>query len=188
MKTRSVALTGLLIALALILSYLESLVPLSFAVPGIKMGLPNIVVVFALYRLGWKRAALVSLLRVLLVSVLFGSVLSLAYSVAGAALSLLVMLGLKQSGRFGCTGVSVAGAVAHNLGQCLVAAFLLQNARILYYMAVLLISGTLAGIVIGAVTGKGWSAMLTNSNFLLLAGVLSLLSAYFDFMNSTGKK
>ena len=149
MKAKNIALTGLLIALALVLSYLESLVPLSFAVPGIKMGLPNIVVVFALYRLGWKRAALVSLLRVLLVSVLFGSVLSLAYSAAGAALSLLVMLGLKRSGRFGCTGVSVAGAVAHNAAQVVVAALVVETGTLLYYLPALCVSGTAAGVCIG---------------------------------------
>ncbi len=85
MKTKSVALTGLLIALALVLSYLESLVPLSFAIPGIKLGLPNLVIVFALYRLRPTVAAAISLLRVLLVALLFGSALSLAYSAAGAS-------------------------------------------------------------------------------------------------------
>ena len=152
MKAKSVALYGLLIALALVLSYLESLVPLSFAVPGIKMGLPNIVVVFALYRLRWRDAAVISLVRVLLVSVLFGNVFSLAYSAAGAALSLLVMLGMKATGKFSETGVSVAGAVAHNAGQILVAIFVLETGRLVYYLPVLCISGTVAGICIGLVS------------------------------------
>ena len=149
MKTKQIALTGLLIALALVLSYLESLVPLSFAVPGIKLGLPNLVIVFALYRLRPSAAAAISLLRVLLVSLLFGSVLSLAYSAAGAALSLAVMLLLKRSGRFGCTGVSVAGAVSHNLGQILTAAALLETASLAWYFPVLCLSGTVAGVCIG---------------------------------------
>ena len=152
MKAGKVALYGLLIALALVLSYLESLVPLSFAVPGIKMGLPNIVVVFALYRLRWRDAAVISLVRVLLVSVLFGNVFSLAYSAAGAALSLLVMLGMKATGKFSETGVSVAGAVAHNAGQILVAVFVLETGRLVYYLPVLCISGTVAGICIGLVS------------------------------------
>ena len=152
MKAKSVALYGLLIALALVLSYLESLVPLSFAVPGIKMGLPNIVVVFALYRLRWRDAAVISLVRVLLVSVLFGNVFSLAYSAPGAALSLLVMLGMKATGKFSETGVSVAGAVAHNAGQILVAIFVLETGRLVYYLPVLCISGTVAGICIGLVS------------------------------------
>ena len=149
MKTKQVALTGLLIALALILSYLESLVPLSFAIPGIKLGLPNLVIVFALYRLKPSVAAAISLLRVALVAVLFGSVLSLAYSAAGAVLSFAVMLLLRRSGRFGCTGVSVAGAVAHNLGQIAAAALLLETASLAWYFPILCLSGTVAGVVIG---------------------------------------
>ncbi|MGN1002718.1 MAG: Gx transporter family protein [Oscillospiraceae bacterium] len=149
MKARKVALYGVLIALALVLSYLESLVPLSFAVPGIKMGLPNIVIVYALYALGFKDAALISLLRVLLVSILFGNVMSLAYSLAGAVLSLLVMLLLVKSGKFGTTGVSVAGAVAHNAGQILMAMLLLETAQISFYLPVLCVSGTVAGICVG---------------------------------------
>ena len=149
MKTKKVALTGLLIALALILSYLESLVPMSFAVPGIKLGLPNLVVVFALYRLRPSVAAAISLIRVALVAILFGSVLSLAYSAAGAVCSFLVMLLLKKTGRFGCTGVSVAGAVTHNLAQIAAAAVLLQTGALAWYLPVLVLTGTLAGVCIG---------------------------------------
>ena len=152
MKAKNVALYGLLIALALVLSYLQSLVPLSFAVPGIKMGLPNIVVVFALYRLRARDAAVISLVRVLLVSVLFGNVFSLAYSAAGGVLSLLVMMLLKSTGKFSETGVSVAGAVAHNAGQILVAMFVLETGRLVYYLPVLCISGTVAGVCIGLVS------------------------------------
>jgi len=149
MKGNRIALLGLLTALALVLSYLESLVPVSLAVPGVKMGLPNVAVVFALYRLDGKKAAVVSLLRVLLVSVLFGSVLSLAYSAAGAVCSLLVMLALKSTGRFGCTGVSVAGGVAHNAAQIGVAALLLETGRLMYYLPVLCVSGVAAGVCVG---------------------------------------
>ncbi len=152
MKTKQVALTGLLIALALVLSYLESLVPLSFAIPGIKLGLPNLVIVFALYRLRPAVAAAISLLRVVLVALLFGSALSLAYSAAGAVCSFLIMLLLKRSGRFGCTGVSVAGAVAHNLAQIAAAAVLLETASLAWFLPVLCLSGTLAGICIGLVS------------------------------------
>ena len=148
-KSRTVALTGLLIALALVLSYLESLVPLSFAIPGIKLGLPNLVIVFARYRLRWPTAAAISLLRVLLVALLFGSALSLAYSAAGALLSFAVMLLLRRTGRFGCTGVSVAGAVAHNLGQIAAAALLLETSSLAWYFPVLCLSGTVAGVCIG---------------------------------------
>lgn len=147
--TKSVARTGLLIVLALALSYLESLVPLGIGVPGIKLGLANLVVIFALYRLGARDAILISLIRVLLVAILFGSVLSLAYSAAGAMLSFLVMLGLKGSGKFTCTGVSVAGAVAHNLGQMLAAVVLLETSRLVWYFPALCVSGVTAGVCIG---------------------------------------
>ena len=142
---KTVARFGLLVALALILSYLESLLPFSFGVPGIKLGLPNLVVIFALYRMGVRNAAILSLLRVALASILFGSVMSFAYSAVGAALSLLVMWGMKTSGRFGTAGVSVAGALAHNFGQILTAALLLETSRLAWYLPALCISGTAAG-------------------------------------------
>ena len=113
------------------------------------MGLPNLVVVFALYRLGWKDAGLLSLLRVLLVGMLFGNYFALAYSVAGAALSLLVMLTLKRTENFSIAAVSMAGAVAHNIGQIAVAVFVLETARLVWYLPALLISGVAAGICIG---------------------------------------
>lgn len=152
MKTRKLALCALITALALVLSYLESLVPLSFTVPGVKMGLPNLAILFALYRLGFREAALISLLRVALVSLLFGNVFSLAYSAAGAVLALAVMGLLRRSGRFGTAGVSVAGAVAHNLGQILMAMLLLETAAIAAYLPVLLLTGTVAGVAIGLVS------------------------------------
>lgn len=152
MKSKKVALYGIFIALALVLSYLESLVPLSFAVPGIKMGLPNIVIVFALYSLGFWDAAVISLIRVLLVGILFGNVMSMAYSASGALLSLLLMLLLFRSRRFGVTGVSVAGAVAHNAGQILMAMLLLETAQIFFYLPVLCVTGTAAGICVGVIS------------------------------------
>jgi heptaprenyl diphosphate synthase len=152
MRAKDLARIGLLTALALVLSYLESLVPLSFAVPGIKMGLPNIVIVFALYRFRWRDAALLSLLRVLLVSLLFGNLFSLAYSAAGAVLSLAVMTLLRRTEKFGSVGVSVAGAVAHNFGQILVAIFVLETGRLIYYLPALCVSGTVAGVCIGLVS------------------------------------
>ena len=151
-RTKKLAVAALLTALALVLSYLEALVPLSIAVPGVKLGLPNLVVIFALYRLRPRTAALISLLRVALVSLLFGSALSLAYSAAGAVFSFLVMLCLKKSSVFGCVGVSVAGAVSHNLAQILTAALLLETSRLAWYFPVLCVSGTVAGVCIGLVS------------------------------------
>ena len=151
MDAKKVARYGLLLALALVLSYAESLVPLSVAVPGVKLGLPNLVVLFALYRLGVKEAATLSLIRVVLVSTLFGNAYSLWYSLAGAALSLTVMILLKKTGLFGHLGVSVAGGVCHNLGQIAVAMLVLRSVAVAYYLPVLLISGIAAGVAIGAV-------------------------------------
>ena len=132
MKSKNVAVLGVMTALAMILSYLESLVPLSFAVPGVKMGLPNIVIMFALYRLSFKEACAVSIIRVVLISILFGNTLSLAYSAAGTLVSLAVMVILKKSGRFSVTGVSVAGGVCHNAGQIAVAVLMLGTKEIAY--------------------------------------------------------
>ena len=151
MDAKKIARYGLLVALALVLSYAESLVPLSVAVPGVKLGLPNLVVIFALYRIGTKEAAVLSVLRVVLVSAMFGNAYSLWYSLAGAVLSLAVMSALKQTKFFGCTGVSVAGGVCHNLGQIAVAMLVLRSAGVAYYLPVLVFSGTLAGVAIGAV-------------------------------------
>ena len=153
MKSSKLARYGLLIALALALSWLESLLP-PLGVPGVKLGLPNLVIVFALYRLGTCDAWCLSMIRVLLASALFGSGVSLAYSAAGAVLSLAVMGLLKKTGRFSPVGVSVAGGVAHNAGQIMVAMALLETARLAWYLPVLWISGTVAGVLIGAVAGE----------------------------------
>ncbi len=151
MRASKIARYGLLVALALALSYAESLIP-SPGVPGVKLGLPNLVVVFALYRLGTVDAWAISLIRVGLVFLLFGSGAGLAYSLAGAVLSLAVMCLLKQSGKFSETGVSVAGGVAHNAGQIIVAVFLLETTRLAWYLPVLCLSGTVAGVLIGVVS------------------------------------
>ena len=152
MKASKVAQYGLIIALALVLSYVESLLP-PLWVPGMKLGLPNLAVVFALYRLSWKDACVISLVRVVLVTLLFGNGAALAYSVAGAVLSLAVMGLLWKTGKFSQVGVSVAGGVAHNAGQILVAMALLETARLAWYLPVLWISGTVAGVLIGVVSG-----------------------------------
>ena len=149
METRKIARMGLLTALALILSYVESLIPAFVAVPGVKMGLANIVVVLALYTLGPGEAAIVSIIRVLLSSLLFGSILSLSYSAAGAVISLLSMIILMKTKIFGVTSVSVTGGVFHNLGQILVACLVLETDVLLYYLPVLILSGTITGAVIG---------------------------------------
>ena len=151
--SKRVARYALLTALAMALSWLESMVPLSMAAPGMKLGLTNIVVVFALYRMSLRDAAALSLVRVLLVSMTFGNAYSFAYSLAGAVLSLAVMAGLKRTGKFSILGVSIAGGVGHNLGQIAVAMAVLGTAQLVWYLPVLLVSGTLAGAAVGAAGG-----------------------------------
>lgn len=152
MKTSKVAQYGLLTALALVLSWVESLLP-PLGVPGVKLGLPNLAIVFALYRLGFRDACVISLVRVVLVTLLFGNGAAMLYSLAGAVLSLALMGALKRTGKFSSVGVSVAGGVAHNAGQILVAMALLETSRLAWYLPVLWISGTVAGVLIGIVSG-----------------------------------
>ena len=152
MSTRKLTVMALTTAVAMILSFVESQIPAFVAVPGVKMGLANIAVVFALYKLGWKEAVMISLVRVVLVSLLFGSIASLFYSFAGAVLSLAGMRLLKKSGKFTEIVVSVAGGVLHNIGQIAMASLILETDALRYYLPFLLISGTVAGIVIGVVS------------------------------------
>ena len=151
MKTRKIATLALAIALAMILSFVESQIPAFVAIPGVKVGLANIAVVFVLYKLGWKEAVLISLVRVFMVSVLFGTAVSLFYSVAGAVLSLTGMVLLKKTGLFSTVAVSVTGGVLHNVGQILMACLLLETNVIVYYLPFLILSGVIAGVVIGVV-------------------------------------
>lgn len=149
-RSKTVAFFGLCTALALILAYVEILLqPLFPSLPGIKMGLPNIIIVFLLYRRGAAPAMGVSLLRILLVSILFGNVMALWYSLAGAVLSLGVMILLRRLDLLSPVGVSVSGGVAHNVGQILAAMLLLDTVELGYYLVVLTVTGTLAGVLVG---------------------------------------
>ena len=150
---KNIALYGVITAIALILSYVEVLIPFSVAIPGIKIGLANIAVIFALYKLNASAAWSISGVRVVLVALLFGNVMTLAYSISGAVFSLLVMMGLKRIGKFGYVGISAGGGIAHNIGQIFCAAVLLGTKQIMYYLPVLIISGTVSGIAIGIVSG-----------------------------------
>ena len=149
-KIQKLTLLGLCAAVALLLSYVEALIPPLFsAVPGIKMGLPNLAIIYVLYRYGVRDAALVSAIRLIVVAMLFGTVTTFIYSLAGAILSLAVMAILKKINFLSTIGVSVSGGVSHNIGQIIVAMILLSTAEIGYYMIVLAFTGTVAGIFIG---------------------------------------
>ncbi len=166
LKPKKLTLIGLLAALAIVLSYVEMLLPPIYAaIPGIKLGLANVVSVIVLYTLTIKEAALVTLVRVLTVALIFGNLMTMAYSIAGAVLSITVMALLKKTNLFSTVGVSIAGGVCHNLGQILMAILITSTAEIGYYMIFLCISGILSGALIGIVGAliikniknfKGW--------------------------------
>ncbi|MCM1282374.1 MAG: Gx transporter family protein [Muribaculaceae bacterium] len=148
-RSKQIAKIGMCIAVAMICSYIETLVPLSFGIPGIKLGLANLVVLLTLYTMGTREALLVSVLRIVLTGFLFGNLFSILYSLAGGLLSFLVMWLLKRCGKLGCVSVSVAGGISHNIGQLFVAVLIVENYHIFYYAPVLLTAGLLTGLVIG---------------------------------------
>lgn len=148
-ETKKITIAALMAALALIFSYIEVLIPFNAGIPGIKLGIANIVVIIALYYLGAGYAITVNIVRVMIAGLLFNGLFGALYSLAGAIISFLVMAALKKTGIFSVVGVSMAGGVAHNLGQILVAAFLVSNIKVFVYFPVLVISGVITGAVIG---------------------------------------
>lgn len=148
-KTLQLTTLAFVVAFAMILSFVESRIPAFVAIPGIKVGLANIAVIFTLYKLGVKEAITVSIVRVLLISMLFGSAVSLIYSISGAVLSLLTMIVLKKLTPLNEVTISVTGGVMHNVGQIAAASFMLSTNVVVYYLPFLLVSGTIAGIVVG---------------------------------------
>ena len=151
-RTKKLAFIGLFASLAMLMSYIEFLLPPIFvAVPGIKVGLPNVIILYVLYSFGVKYAALVSFIRLALSAMLFGNITTLWYSLAGAVISLTLMALLKRARLFSEVGVSVVGGVSHNLGQIIVAVVLLDTPQIAYYMVVLAVTGTISGVFIGLV-------------------------------------
>ena len=151
MKSKRIAYIGLLIALAFVFSYVEFLLPISLGIPGVKLGLANLVILVCFYRIGEKEAGILSLIRVLLVGFTFANMAMMLYSLAGALLSFLAMYLAKRTSRLSITGVSVLGAVFHNIGQIIMAMLLLRSNAILSYLPVLMVTGVVAGIVIGLV-------------------------------------
>ena len=152
-STKKIALCGVLTALAMIFSYIESVIPVPIPVPGIKLGVANIAVITILYVLGVKEAIVINLLRIVLTSLLFGNVNSFLFSISGAALSLTIMIIMKKLDFFSCIGVSVCGGVMHNIGQIIAAVFIMRSEAIVFYLPVLIVSGVFTGVVIGVVSG-----------------------------------
>lgn len=163
MKSK-VAYFGVLTALALIFSYVETLIPIQFGIPGVKLGLANLIIVIALYRMKLSEAYLLSIVRVLLAGFIFGNYFSIIYSLAGGLLSLTVMALLRKKGGFSVIGVSIAGGVFHNIGQLIVASVIVETFSVMYYVPVLLIAGLVTGLLIG-IASDGMLKRLANLEF-----------------------
>lgn len=151
MKNRT-AYFGVFTALALIFSYVETLIPIQLGIPGAKLGLANLVVVIVLYKTDWKEALLLSVVRIVLSGFLFGNLFSIIYSLAGGILSLAVMAAIRKDKGFSVIGVSMAGGVCHNIGQLIVAMIVVQTYQVGYYLPVLLIAGLATGMLIGVIS------------------------------------
>lgn len=148
-STRRLTFLALTVSFALILSFIESRIPAFVAIPGVKVGLANIAVIFTLYKFGVKESVTVSVIRVVLVSMLFGNPQSFLFSISGAVLSLTVMILLKKLLRAPEVVVSVSGGIMHNVGQIIAASIILGTNVVIYYLPFLLLSGTIAGVVVG---------------------------------------
>ena len=143
------AFLGLLLALAVLMGYVEAIIPIPMPLPGMKLGLTNLVIAGVLYLLSWKEAYFVSLLRVVIIGFLFGNMFSIIYGISGAALSLLIMTLLKMTKKFGILGVSAAGGVFHNVAQIIVAAAIVRGFPWQWYLPILMLVGLAAGLLIG---------------------------------------
>lgn len=149
MKSRNVATYGMLIALAFILSYIERIITIPIPIPGIKVGLANLVVITALYLMGPKQAFVLSMIRILLVGFTFGNLSTMLFSFAGGILSWILMVLARKIQGLSMTGVSILGGVGHNVGQIAVAMFVVNSTTLIYYLPVLILAGLVAGTVIG---------------------------------------
>lgn len=152
LHTLPIAITGLMVSIALIFSYLEVLLPFNIGVPGIKLGVANIVIIVTLYYFNGKYAMIINIVRIFISGLLFSGVFGIIYSLAGGLLSLLTMILLKRVRIFSVTGVSIAGGVMHNLGQMLIASILVGNSGVFIYFPVLVISGVVCGFVTGVIS------------------------------------
>ena len=153
MKSK-VAYFGVFTALALIFSYVETLIPINFGIPGVKLGLANLIIVIALYTMRLREVYLLSIVRVLLSGFIFGNYFSIIYSLAGGLLSLTVMAVFKRKDGFSIMGISIAGGVFHNVGQLIVAMLVVETFSVAYYVPVLLIAGMITGLLIGIVSNE----------------------------------
>lgn len=162
MKSSKVAQMGLMIALAFVLSYLESLLPIQLGIPGAKLGLANIVVLIAIVQFGEKEALFLTIARTVLSGLTFGSLYSMAYSLSGGILSTIIMSLMHKFKKFSIIGISVAGGVTHNMGQLLIAMIVLKSLDLKYYTGFLTLCGVLTGVIIGIVCRSVLKNIRTN--------------------------
>ena len=167
MNAKKIALWGVMSALAIVLGYLEHLVPFPIGIYGIKIGLANLAVTVPLYLLGVPAAITINVLRIALSSLLFGNTVSLLYSLAGGLLSILVMIIVRSTKKFSPTGVSLCGGIAHNVAQMTIAVFLVDNLKIAFYLPVLMITGALAGTLVGVCA----NILIKNPTLRRLSGI-----------------
>lgn len=161
--SRKVAYCGILVALAMIFSYVEALIPVNFGVPGMKLGIANLVVVTGFYFLKPQEVLMVSFIRILLMGFMFGNGMSLIYSISGGLLSFGVMYLIKKTGGFSIIGMSIAGGIGHNVGQILAAVWMVQNINLIYYLPALLVAGAVTGTLIGILSQRILSAIKSGS-------------------------
>lgn len=148
-----IAISGLLSAFAVVISYIEAIIPINIGIPGVKPGFPNLVIIIVLYNYGIKEAGIVNLIRILIVGFMFGNVMSIVFSITGALLSLIIMWMAKKLPGISMIGVSVCGGVAHNIGQIVIAMFITTVYSLTYYIPFLIIGGIITGMLIG-ITGN----------------------------------
>ena len=150
--TKRVAILGVISAFAAILSYIEAILSFGFFIPGVKLGLANIAVVIVLYIYGYKDAFFVNIIRIFVVGLLFTNMFSIMFSIAGATISYIVMILLKKINIFSPIGVSVAGGVAHNVGQLVIAMFFIESYSVINYVPILMIAGIICGLIVGIIS------------------------------------
>lgn len=149
LRTKRLALSAILAAMAMIFSYIEALIPVPVPIPGIKLGLANLIIIITIYRLGFKYAFVINCVRICVAGLLFTGLFGALYSFAGGVLSIITMYLLYRTKLFSMVGVSMAGGVAHNLGQLITACLIMSNIKLMSYFAVLLFAGMISGILIG---------------------------------------
>lgn len=150
-NSKKITYLSLMVALSLIFSYVEMLLPINFGIPGVKLGLANVVSVVSLYIFGFGYTLIVVIARVILSGLLFGNMFAIIYSIAGGVISLIVMELLKGTDKFSKIGVSIAGGVFHNIGQLMIAAIVVKQIKLYFYGPILIASGIIMGAIIGII-------------------------------------